>query len=209
MSLNCWCNVSTSSKLPNLYKVHNETPADQHFTSNRRSVVRNSVLVLFLDDSELPVVYAWVCVPAPFLCRHFPNKKRHSLSQEVIIHSVISWGVFFFFPYTRGRSLWRKHTDYSLELFYFIHLLIYQNITLNVTAPNVCFCFCQVVQVLIRAVGLYQRRRASARLCNHETPRWTFYLWVNWLHDMDLVWISWIDSLHCRHFDLSLQGEHS
>ena len=110
MSLNCWCNVSTSSKLPNLYKVHNETPADQHFTSNRRSVVRNSVLVLFLDDSELPVVYAWVCVPAPFLCRHFPNKKRHSLSQEVIIHSVISWGVFFFFSlHKRKKSLTQTH----------------------------------------------------------------------------------------------------
>lgn len=121
MSLNCWCNVSTSSKLPNLYKVHNETPADQHFTSNRRSVVRNSVLVLFLDDSELPVVYAWVCVPAPFLCRHFPNKKRHSLSQEVIIHSVISWGVFFFFFLTQEEEVSDANTQITAWSFFTLY----------------------------------------------------------------------------------------
>lgn len=79
------------------------------------------------------------------------KQRKHSSSQEVIIHSVISRGVFFFFLLTQeDKSLTQTHR-LQPGAFYFIHLLIYLNVTLDVTAPNVCFCCCQVGQVLIKS----------------------------------------------------------
>lgn len=70
----------------------------------------------------------WFCFSMTLSCQLFlqteekrwslcAKQRKHSSSQEVIIHSVISRGVFLFFFLHKRTSLWRKHIDYSLERF--------------------------------------------------------------------------------------------
>lgn len=56
----------------------------------------------------------------------------------------------FFFLTQEDKSLTQTHR-LQPGAFYFLHLLIYLNVTSDVTAPNVCFCCCQVGQVLIKS----------------------------------------------------------
>lgn len=113
----------------------------------------------------------WFCFSMTLSCQLFlqteekrwslcAKQRKHSSSQEVIIHSVISRGVFFFFLLTQeDKSLTQTHR-LQPGAFYFIHLLIYLNVTSDVTAPNVCFCCCS---------STYQKLSGCIRTEEHQS----------------------------------------
>lgn len=107
----------------------------------------HSVLVLFLDDSELPVVPANWRETLEFVCQ---TKKALVVSGGNYPLCYFQRRFSFFFLTQEDKSLTQTHR-LQPGAFYFIHLLIYLNVTLDVTAPNVCFCCCQVGQVLIKS----------------------------------------------------------
>lgn len=134
----------------------------------------HSVLVLFLDDSELPVVPANWRETLEFVCQ---TKKALVVSGGNYPLCYFQRRFSFFFLHKR-TSLWRKHIDYSLERF-----TLY---TFSFTWTSLLMLQHQmfasvVVQVLIKSCRVVSEQRSI----NHET----FELWVNWLCGIALVWM--------------------
>lgn len=171
----------------------------------------HSVLVLFLDDSELPVVPANWRETLEFVCQ---TKKALVVSGGNYPLCYFQRRFSFFFLHKR-TSLWRKHIDYSLERFTLYTFSFTWTSLLMLQHQMFASVVAKLVKYLSKVVGLYQNRGASIK--KHFSCGWIDFSALIWSECWHLIHrcvfkscpVSCIDSPHCRHFDLSLQRQHS
>lgn len=178
-----------------------------------------------LTDAPWWDTVCWFCFSVTLSCQLFlqteekrwslcAKQRKHSSSQEVIIHSVISRGVFLFFFLHKRTSLWRKHIDYSLERFTLYTFSFTWTSLLMLQHQMFASVVAKLIKYLSKVVGLYQNTGAS--IMKPLSCGWIDFSALLWSECWHLIHrcvfkscpVSCIDPPHCRHFDLSLQRQH-